>query len=59
MLNSYTAILDYDCGNTESIQNALRVVGQDSVITSDKLKIKSDIIEKMVFEFYYFKITGS
>jgi len=26
---------------------------------SDKLKIKSDIIEKMVFEFYYFKITGS
>lgn len=41
MLNSYTAILDYDCGNTESIQNALRAVGQDSVITSDKFKIKN------------------
>ena len=41
MFNSYTAILDYDCGNTESIQNALRVVGQNSVITSDKFKIKN------------------
>jgi len=41
MPNSYTAILDYDCGNTESIQNALRAVGQNSVITSDKSKIKN------------------
>lgn len=41
MPNSYTAILDYNCGNTASIQNALRVVGQDSVVTSDKLKIKN------------------
>jgi glutamine amidotransferase len=41
MLNSYTAILDYDCGNTESIQNALRAVGQNSIITNDKFQIKN------------------
>ena len=29
------AIIDYDAGNLKSVQNALRMLGQDSVITRD------------------------
>lgn len=32
---SYTAIVDYGVGNLHSIANALRYLGQDSLITSD------------------------
>lgn len=41
------AIIDYGAGNTESIQNALKKLGQKSIVTDDIQKIKA--ADKVIF----------
>jgi glutamine amidotransferase len=41
MPNKYVAIVDYGSGNLGSIQNALRKIEQDSIITNEKSKIEN------------------